>query len=245
MPSETRPEDRISVLIVEDHRVLAQGRELALGLHDDLAVGGTADSAAEAVEKAHLHDPDVVLMDFHLPDATGAEAAKRIRAATRAGHSAGNDGDPERPAIVMLSGDTSDETMLAAIEAGATAYVSKTEFATQVAEAVRKAANGDMLVDPRTLVRLLGQQRRRQEDEAERRRLRASLTKREADVLALMAQGLDTKQMAEELELTTATVRGYVQSVIEKLDAHSRLEAVATAAAHRLLDSIAGPNAGA
>lgn len=216
--------------------MLAQGLELALGLHADLAVVGTADSAAEAVEKARDCDPDVVLMDFHLPDATGAEAAMRIRAASR-------DGDAERPAIVMLSGDTSDETMLAAIEAGATAYVSKTEFATHVADAVRRAANGDMLIDPRTLLRLLGQQRRRQEDEAERNRLRASLTKRETDVLTLMAQGLDTKQMADELELTTATVRGYVQGVIEKLDAHSRLEAVATAAAHRLLDADAGAGA--
>lgn len=221
------PTSPIRVLIVEDHRVLAQGLELALSLHADIQVVGTAGTAEDAVRQAAELNPDVVLMDFHLPDATGAEAAQRLRAGGE---------DSGRPAVVMLSGDTSDDAMLQAIEAGVSAYISKTEFASQVADAVRKAADGDMLVDRSTLMRLISHQQRKSKRADEASRLRRSLTQRELDVLRLMAEGLDSHQMAERLHISVTTVRGYVQAVIEKLGAHSRLEAVAKASAHRLLD---------
>ena len=216
---------------MEDHRVLAQGLELALSLHGDIEVVGTAATAAEAVEKAAELLPAVVLMDFHLPDATGAEAARRIKEATESNHPA-----QSIPAIVILSGDTSDDAMLQAIEAGVSAYISKTEFASQVAEAVRKAADGDMLVDRSTLMRLISHQKQKAQLEGDRTKLQRSLTQRELDVLRLMAEGLDSHQMAERLHISVTTVRGYVQAVIEKLGAHSRLEAVAVAGAHRLLE---------
>lgn len=224
MPPETPQAARIRVLIVEDHRVLAQGLELALSFQEGLEVVGTAATAAEAVEKAAELNPDVVLMDFHLPDASGAQATRDIRTATAT-----------PPAVVILSGDTSDDAMLEAIEAGVSAYLSKTEFASQVADTVRQAAQGDMMVDPKTLIRLMSVQKKRHLDGQERERLKASLTQRELDVLRLMAQGQDSRQMAEQLHLSVATVRGYVQDIIEKLGAHSRLEAVAMATTHRLL----------
>ena len=219
---------KIRVLIVEDHRVLAQGLELALSLHADIEVVGMAASAEEAVSQAAQLSPTVVLMDFHLPDANGAEAASRIRAAAI---------DRPGPAIVILSGDTSDDSMLKAIEAGVSAYISKTEFAGQVAEAIRKAAEGDMLVDRSTLIRLIKHQKVKAHQEGHRSKLQQSLTQREIDVLRLMAEGLDSHQMAERLHISVTTVRGYVQAVIEKLGVHSRLEAVAVAASHRLLET--------
>lgn len=212
------------MLIVEDHRVLAQGLELAFSFQDGMEVVGTAATAAEALEKARELSPDVVLMDFHLPDATGAQATREIKTATA-----------KPPAVVILSGDTSDEAMLEAIEAGVCAYLSKTEVASRVAETVRQAAQGEMLMDPKTLIRLMNVQKQRHQDGQARERLRNSLTQRELDILRLMAQGQDSRQMAEQLHLSVATVRGYVQDIIEKLGAHSRLEAVALATAHRLL----------
>ena len=213
----------ITVLVVEDHRVLAQGLQLALGMHDDIAVIGAVTTAQEAIDECTRHAPDVVLMDFHLPDATGAQATRQIK-----------ENCPDI-AVVILSGDTGDEAMLAALEAGVAGYISKTEFASEVAAAVRRAAAGEVLVDPATLLRLLNHQKLRQVRTDERNRLRQSLTQRELEILKLMATGLDSQDMAERLHISVTTVRGHVQSVIEKLGAHSRLEAVALATTHDLL----------
>jgi DNA-binding NarL/FixJ family response regulator len=211
------------VLIVEDHQVLAEGLELALERHVDLEVVGWAATVAQAVELARDRRPQVVLMDFHLPDGTGAEAAGKLR------KELGN------VAIVFLSADSSEDALIAAIESGANGYLVKSGAAAQVADAVRRAAEGEMLIPAATLAGLLARQRQRQREEAAIQRVAGQLTKREREILRLMAQGLDNRAIADKLFISFTTVRGHVQNILEKLDAHSKLEAVARANQHGLI----------
>ena len=214
MPAEP---ERTGVLIVEDHQVLAEGLELALERHEDLDVVGWAGTVQEALALARERRPQVVLMDFHLPDGTGAEAAGRLREEL---------GDV---AIVFLSADSSEEALMAAIESGASGYLVKSGAAAQVADAVRRAAEGEMLIPAATLAGLLARQRQRQREEAAVQQLAGQLTPREREILRLMAQGLDNRAIADKLFISFTTVRGHVQNILEKLDAHSKLEAVARA----------------
>ena len=215
--------ERIGVLIVEDHQVLAEGLELALERHDDLEVVGWAGTVADALVLARERRPQVVLMDFHLPDGTGADAAGRIRQ------------ELGQAAIVFLSADTSEDALMAAIESGACGYLVKSGAAAQVADAVRRAAEGEMLIPAATLAGLLGRQRQRQREEAQLHRLAGQLTPREKEILQLMAQGLDNRAIAEKLFISFTTVRGHVQNILEKLEAHSKLEAVARANQYGLI----------
>jgi DNA-binding NarL/FixJ family response regulator len=214
---------RIRVLIVDDHNVFAQGLALLLAASADLDVVGTAATAADAHRIAERERPDVVLMDFRLPDGTGAEAASRIHTSVPAA------------AVVMLSADSGDDAVLTAVEAGAVGYLLKTEAAASVVTAVRRAADGEVLLPPTLLAGLVARQRNRAREASERRARRDLLTGRERDVLGLMAEGLDNKAIAARLAISLHTARGYIQSLLEKLGAHSKLEAVVRASQLGLL----------
>src|SRR6202140_1214634 len=146
---------------------------------------------------------------------------------------------PRLPAvpIIFLSADEREAAMIAAVRAGAFAYLPKSRATADVVEAVRRAAEGEMLIPAAQLARLLARAHEMSRDEADRRRLVESLTRREMEVLALMADGLDNRAVARELGIGFTTVRGHVQNILEKLDAHSKLEALACAARYGLLDA--------
>jgi len=218
-----RVPELVRVLIVEDHPIVADGLRLALSRNDDMTVIGAAATVAEAARLAAQVSPTVVVIDYHLPDGTGADAAAAIRAVA------------PQAAFIVLTADTSDDTMLSAIEAGVSGYVVKSEAAADIVDAVRRAAAGEMLIPPGILAGLLARQRLRAEREAHRRALRERLTPREVEVLQLLAAGLDNRVIADRLGLSLATVRVHVQNVIEKLGAHSRLEAVVRANDHGLI----------
>jgi DNA-binding NarL/FixJ family response regulator len=222
MPPEHAP---ITVLLVEDHLLVAEGLATMLNATGDLKVVGSAPTAAEADRLAFHHQPDVVVIDSHLPDGDGADTAVRIR-----------ERQP-RVAIVFLSADESEAAMIAAVRAGACAYLPKSRATRDVVEAVRRAAQGEMLIPAAQLARLLARSHEMARDDEERRRMLESLTRREQEVLALMAEGLDNRAIAAELGIGFTTVRGHVQNVLEKLDAHSKLEALACAARYGLLDA--------
>ena len=212
--------DVVRVLIVEDHRVLAEGLEFALSRQRDLMVVGVAGTVAEGTRLAVEERPDVVLMDFHLPDGTGAQATAAIR------------GQLPEVAVVVLTADTGESALLAAVQAGARGWLVKTAGAAQVIDAVRRAAAGEMLIPAAILADLIALQR----EQGERQQFAGSITPRELEVLDLMALGLDNRAIAERLVLSLTTVRGYVQNILEKLDAHSRREAVVRARKLRLVD---------
>jgi len=209
-------------MVVDDHQMIVQALVLALGREPDMEVVGTANTAREAVTLAAECSPDVLLIDYQLPDGTGADV---VRGLVRPG-----------PRTVFLSADGSDSAMLAALEVGACGYLLKSEPLDSLVAAVRRAGEGEILLRAGELVSLLGREREREREAAERQRVAASLTAREREILDLMAQGLDNRAIAEALHLALATIRWYVQIVLEKLGTHSKLSAVARAAQLGLIE---------
>lgn len=212
----------IRVLVVEDQKVLAEALSLSLAAEPDIKIVGRAGDAESAIRMAREHAPDVVVMDHHLPDHDGIHATRRIHT--------------ERPGlpVVMLTGDTSDEVLLSALGAGMSGFLLKDEPFGDLVSSVRRAAAGEMLWPADRLAKLLAKAPR----DAPSDGLDQSLTPRERDVLRLMCQGHDNKTIARELGLTLATIRGYVQDVLRKLGAHSKLEAVVIATRSGLTESL-------
>lgn len=203
--------EAIRVLIVDDHEVIAEGLKVLIGAAPDIRVVGLAHDAAAGLRLAADARPQVILLDHHLPDRPGTEIIGELRRLAPDG------------AVVMLTSDDADEVLANAFEAGAAGYLLKTRAAGDVISAVRSAAAGEMLVSEATLARLLRHEKTRAARQAQ---VTTSLTERELDVLRGLAAGLDTKAIAERFGLTVSTVRTYVQVILRKLDAHSRLQAV-------------------
>ena len=216
---------KINVLLVEDHRLMFEGLSSLLAEYPDINVMGVATTVVDAVAKASLLKPDLVLMDYRLPDGDGAQASERIRSLL-----------PDT-AVLFLSADPSESAIMRAVEAGASGYVSKAASAEELVSSIRKAAEGEFLLEAATMARLLEQRRQSQQRATEQKRLRSELTPREHDVLKLMARGLDNYEIAEELGIGYGTVRGHVRGVLEKLAAHTRLHAVAEARKAGLLEA--------
>lgn len=211
--------EKVKVLIVDDHEVFTEGLSMIIDSAPDLDPVGVAHTAAEGLRLAAERRPDVVLLDHHLPDRSGAEVTAEFNAL-------GGD-----VAVVILTSDASEAVLLAAFEAGAAGYLLKTKAAKQVLDAVRHAATGETLINASTLARVL--KRRTQTDRVE---APPHLTEREHAVLIAMGEGLDTDAISERLGITTSTTRTYVQTILRKLGAHSRLQAVVRAKSYGLLN---------
>lgn len=215
----------ITVLIVEDHRLMVEGLSSLLAEVAEIKVVGTAGTVREAVDAAGTLRPQVVLMDFRLPDGNGAEAAQRIRQ------------EHAEVAVLFLSADVSDDAMMRAVDAGACGYVSKGASAEELTNAIRRAGEGEFLLPAATMSRLLARQREARHTQAQRDRLEEELTSREREVLRMMAAGLDNYDIADKLGIGYGTVRSHVRGVLEKLGARSRLQAVAMARESGLIGS--------
>ena len=209
--------EKIGVLIVDDHRLLAAGLVAALAGEPDLDVVGSASTVADAVRLAAEHRPQVALVDYHLPDGTGAEAAARMRA------------DLPDLVVVMMSGDMSDRAFLESVEAGAAAYLGKTEEIARLADAIRRTAAGEVMLPPARLAEALRESRAASARARDAERRLSSLTPREREVLLLLAEGMGSREIAEQLSVSLPTARGHVQVVLEKLGVHSREDAVRVA----------------
>src|SRR6202171_895478 len=212
-PSDELP---IRVLIVEDHRVVAEGMAALINHQGDMQVVGEAGSVAECVLAAAELGPDVVLLDFRLPDGTGAEAAAAIREIR-----------PEAK-LIFLPREDSDAARFAAVQSGASAFIHKSKAASEVVAAIRDVARGRMLITPRTIATLI----------AKRRAIEVqlqTLTVREKEVLRLMADGLSSRAVAAKLGISYTTVRTHIRSLGSKLGVHSKLEAIVKAREFGLL----------
>jgi len=217
MSGPREPDKPIRVLIVEDHLIVAEGLASLLGGYSDVAVVAMATSVADVIPAMGAVCPDVAMVDFHLPDGTGADAAEQIRA--RCGETA----------IVFLSADDSDERLLEAIEAGASSYQLKSASGEQIIESIRAAAAGEAVIPAGAIATALAQRRRISRERSLQEQVLASLTRRETEILALMIDGVDNRTMAERLHISYATVRTHVRSILSKLGARSQLDAVAKA----------------
>jgi two-component system, NarL family, response regulator DevR len=202
--------DPIRVLIVEDHTVVAEGLAALINHQSDMKVVGTAGTVAECIPAAAELSPDVVLLDFRLPDGTGAEAAAAIRSIR-----------PEAKMIFLTREDT-DAARFVAVQSGASAFIHKSKAASEVVTAIRDVARGQMLITPRTIATLLAK-RRAIDDQLQ------SLTVREKEVLTLLADGLSSRSVAAKLGISYTTVRTHIRSLGSKLGVHSKLEAIVKA----------------
>jgi two-component system nitrate/nitrite response regulator NarL len=213
------------VLVVQDHIMLGSAIARVLDVEVDLTVIGIARTGAEAALIASRANPGVVLIDFHLPDMTGPAAAAMIRG-----------GVPDA-AIVFHSAEDSETALLDAIDAGASAYLTKSlSTAEQIVKAVRQAGRGEVLIPASLFAKAIARQRSARDRQQERDRLTADFTARELEVLALLAEGLDTADMSERLSIAPHTIEWHVRHLIEKLKVHSKLQAVIAAARLGLID---------
>ena len=212
----------IRVLLVDDHRLLTEALSTLLAREPDIEVCGVAGSVAEARD-APLSPPDVVLMDYVLPDGTGAEATRHIKRRWPAAK------------VVLLTGISGDKTMLEAVDAGADGYLTKDLAGTDVVAAVRAAHAGDILLPPPVayaLAQRVAAARIRPEAPIDVR----SLTPRELEVLRALVGGRSSRDICAELYISPNTLRTHVQNLLNKMRVHSKLEAVAVALRQQLVE---------
>src|SRR5215470_13978692 len=217
----------IRTLIVDDHALFRRGLEIVLVTEPDIEVVGEAGDGAEAVEKASTSLPDVVLMDVRMPRSSGIEVCRAIK-----------DVAPSARIIILTMSDEEDD-LFEAIKAGASGYLLKDIPLDEVAEAVRSVHGGQSLISPSMAGKLLTEfaaLARRENTEPPQQVPAPKLTDREMQVLKLVARGLNNRDIAKELFISDNTVKNHVRNILEKLQIHSRMEAVMVAVREKLIE---------
>jgi DNA-binding NarL/FixJ family response regulator len=212
----------IRVLLVDDHQLLTGSLAQILSREADIEVAGIAGTVADAKSLARER-LDVVLMDYRLPDGTGAEATRAIKARWPGAR------------VVMLTALADDETVLESIQSGADGYLTKDRAVEDVVDAVRAAHAGETLL-PRSVIMGIAQRVAAARDRSSERRPIEPLTPRELEVLRALTEGLSTPEICGRLFIAPNTLRTHVQNIMGKLRVHSKLEAVAFALRHRLVE---------
>jgi two-component system NarL family response regulator len=218
--------DPIRVLIVDDHALFRRGLEMVLEEQGDIEVVGEGSDGNEAVEKAGDLLPDVVLMDIRMPRRGGIEACTAIKSAVPSAK------------IVMLTISDEEEDLFEAIKAGASGYLLKEISIDEVPQAVRAVQGGQSLISPSMASKLITEFAALAKRSAERQQQvpAPKLTEREMEVLRLVAKGLGNREIARELFISENTVKNHVRNILEKLQLHSRMEAVVYAVREKLLE---------
>jgi two-component system response regulator DevR len=212
--------DAIRILIVDDHAVVRIGLKTVLANATGFRVVGEAGTVVESIALAVQARPDVVLMDVRLPDGSGVEACRRIKA------------DNPEIRVVMLTSYQDEEAIVGSVMAGASGYLLKQADAERLIQAIRDAAAGESSLDPRAAGTLLSQFRELSAKQAEAEL--AGLTDRERRMLALIAEGYTNRAIGEVLHLSEKTVRNHVSQLLRKLGFQRRSQAAAWAGQRRL-----------
>jgi DNA-binding NarL/FixJ family response regulator len=202
------------VEIVDDHFLFADALGSVIRGMPEYEVAGIAQSGAQAISIARTAQPDIVLLDYHLPGYDAADLIPRLRQLSPGVR------------IVILTSDTTDATLARGVRAGVEGYITKERALDDVLDALRTVAAGERYLSDEQMART---QALAAEGSGE------ALTERELGILRLVAQGKDSQAIADELTISANTVRTHLQNIFSKLGAHSKLEAVATATARGLL----------
>lgn len=214
LKEERRP---LRVLLVDDHEVVRLGLKALLSEYPEFEVVAEAENGYQAVRLTLEKSPDVVVMDVRMPGMSGIDACREIRR--------------QRPGVrvLMLTSYAEEELLTEAIRAGACGYILKRVGSANLVEALRAVARGETPIDPMMTTHLLSPQRRRHNEELD---LVESLSEREREILAHIAQGETNREIAASLGLSEKTVRNYVSLLLQKLHLSNRAEAAAFAVRH-------------
>jgi DNA-binding NarL/FixJ family response regulator len=205
---------RIRILVADDHPVVRDGLVAMLGTQADFEIAGEATTGLEVIEQVAALAPDVVLLDLEMPGIDGVEVLGRLRQEKR------------EVGVIVFTAFDSDDRIVSAVRAGARGYLLKGAPRAEIFKAIRTVHAGGSLLQPLVASKLLRQLSHEYEP----------LTPRELEVLALVARGKQNKEIAAELVITERTVKFYVSSILAKLGAGNRTEAVAIAAQRGLID---------
>jgi NarL family two-component system response regulator LiaR len=200
----------ITVMIVDDHEMVRKGAKGYLEAQPDITVVAEAESGVEAVQLSREHVPDVVLMDLVMPGMDGVEATRKVK-----------DISP-RTQIIVLTSYHQDEHIFPALQAGAISYLLKDVKASELVEAIHRAAKGEATLHPRVAARVIKQF---SAEEPTRSNLFTELTERELEVLTLIAKGHTNQRIAEDLVISIGTVKGHVSNILSKLHLADRTQA--------------------
>ncbi|MEP7039958.1 MAG: response regulator transcription factor [Chloroflexota bacterium] len=219
--TSTKPERPLRLLVVDDHEVVRQGLVALLDRRSGFEIVAQAGSVAESIDAAARFEPDLVIMDVRLPDGTGIEACREIRAA--------------RPAtrVVMLTSYPDEEAVLSAIIAGASGYLLKQIRGRDLVTALEAVGRGESLLDSAVTEKVLERVRRMASGSATDDL--AGLTSQERKILLLVAEGKTNKEIAADVFLSDKTVKNYVSSILSKLNLERRTQAAAFVAKRHLV----------
>jgi two-component system NarL family response regulator len=215
----------IRVLVVDDHALFRRGLQMVLEQEPDIEVVGEASDGSEAVQKASDTLPDIVLMDVRMPKRGGIDACTAI-----------HDAVPSTK-IIMLTISDEEADLYDAIKAGAMGYLLKEISIEEVASAIRAVHGGQSLISPSMASKLLTEFASMIKRTDDRQQVPTPrLTDREMEVLKLVAKGLNNRDIAKQLFISENTVKNHIRNILEKLQLHSRMEAVVYAVREKLLE---------
>lgn len=207
----------IKVLLADDEDLVRSGLRTILSSADDIEVVAETDDGLYVADLARQHRPNVVLLDIRMRTADGLSALRRLRAL------------PDPPAVAMLTTFDVDEYVQEALRIGANGFLLKDTDPDQLIKAVRDLARGGAVLDPKVAARVLSTVADGERAAEPARRLLASLSEREREVVTLIGQGLSNAEIGSELHLSEATVKGYVSAVLGKIGAVNRVQAALVA----------------
>ena len=203
----------LKILIVDDHEVVRQGLRALLKRQEGFEVVGEAGTVAEAIREAEEMQPNVVVMDVRLPDGSGVEACRDIRAANA------------NIRVLMLTSYADDEAVFNSIMAGASGYLLKQIRSRELVTAIQRVGNGESLLDPAVTQQVLARVRSMAHNPEVAKA--NPLSEQEECILSLIAEGKTNREIAQQLFLSTKTVKNYVSNIFGKLNISRRAEAAA------------------
>lgn len=222
-PDSAAP-DPLRVVVVDDHELFRRGLRLLLEQEDDITVVGEASDGHAGTTLVSEVLPDVVLLDVRMPQADGIEACRAIKEVA------------PTTKIIMLTMSDEEADLYEAVKAGASGYLLKDSSIDDVSHAVRVVAEGQSLISPSMAAKLLDEFKEMSRRSAAAEIPSPRLTDRELEVLRLVAQGLNNREIARRLVISENTVKNHVRNILEKLQLHSRMEAVLYAVRENLLE---------
>ena len=211
--SKTRRQEKIRLLVADDHMVMRMGLVYAASAQPDMQVVAEVESGEEAIEAYRLHQPDVVVLDLRMRGMGGLAAIRALRE------------EFTRPRIVVFSNYARGEEVFQALKAGAAGFVVKTMNLVQLLDAIRRVHAGEKYVPPELSMRM-GE------------RVLSPLSERETEVLALIAKGQSNKEIASGLGVTEGTVKLHVTNILTKLEVNARTEALVVAVQRGIIDIV-------